>query len=98
MKVAAWAAGVLAIGWLATAASVFYGEGHPPLWFVLMEGAALISFVVAPIGAGAAAIAVWRGWSQGSVGTPRSSVMLLSLNLFFLLVAIGVWLWLLSIT
>lgn len=97
MRVAAWVAGVLAFGWLATAASVFYGEGHPPLWFVLMEGVALVSFVVAPIGAGAAAIAMWRG-RRRDIDTPRSSVALLSMNLFFLLVAIGVWLWLLSIT
>jgi hypothetical protein len=97
MRVSAWAAGVLAIGWLATGASVFYGEGHPPLWFVLMEGVVMISFVVAPIGAGAAAIAIWRGRRRDG-GTPRSSVALLSVNLFFLLVAIGVCLWLLSIS
>jgi hypothetical protein len=97
MKVAIWAAGALAFGWLVTAASLAYPGGHPPAWFILMEGVAMISFVVAPIGAGAAAIAMWRARRQAAA-MPRMAVASLSMNLLFLSVAIGVWLWIMSKT
>jgi hypothetical protein len=97
MKVAVWAAGILAFGWLVTAASLAYPGGHPPAWFVLMEGVVIISFAIAPIGAGAAAIAMWRGRRQ-AIGPPRLAVASLAMNLLFLLVAIGVWLWIMSMT
>jgi hypothetical protein len=97
MKVAVWAAGILAFGWLMTAASLAYPGGHPPAWFVLMEGVVMISFVIAPIGAGAAAIAMWRGQHQAT-GRPRFAVASLAMNLLFLLVAIGIWLWIMSMT
>jgi hypothetical protein len=97
MKVAVWAAGILAFGWLVTAASLAYPGGHPPAWFVLMEGVVIISFVIAPIGAGAAAIAMWRG-QRRAAGAPRLAVVTLVMNLLFLLVAIGIWLWIMSMT
>src|SRR5262245_43039656 len=92
VKVAIWCAGLLAFGWLMTAASLAYPGGHPPGWFILMEGVVMASFVVAPVGAVVAAVVLWRARRQ-AIATPRAAVASLSMNLLFLLLAIGIWLW-----
>ena len=97
MNVAAWTAGAVALGWLATAGTLAFPGGHPPLWFVAGEGVVLASFVLAPIGAAAALVNLWRARRQGT-GTPRLAVAALALNLLFLLVAVALWSWILSMT
>lgn len=93
MKAATWIAGALAFGWLATAGSlVAYPEGHPPLAYVVGAGVVLASFVIAPIGAGAALVELWRARRQGSTAPPLVGTAL-GLNLLFLAVAIGLWFW-----
>jgi hypothetical protein len=95
MRVTAWTAGALAVGWLGTAASALaYPVGHPPMWFVTGEGVILASFVLAPLGAGAALVDLWRARRQ-AVRAPRGTVAALGLNLLFLSVALALWLWIL---
>jgi hypothetical protein len=52
----------------------------------------LLSFLMAPIGAGAAVARVWRARRQGT-RTPRLAVAALALNALFLVVAITLWFW-----
>jgi hypothetical protein len=92
MKVAAWTAGALALGWLVTAGSLAFPGGHPPLTYVVGMGVVLASFVIAPIGAGAALVDLWRARRQNT-STPRLAVAGLALNLLFLAVAVGLWFW-----
>jgi hypothetical protein len=92
MKVAAWTAGALALAWLATAGSLASPGGHPPLTYVVGMGVVLASFVIAPIGTGAALVDLWRARRQNT-STPRLVVAGLVLNLLFLAVAAGVWFW-----
>jgi len=97
-RVAVWAAGALALGWLVAAATALaYPGGHPPAWFVAGEGVVMASFVIAPIGVGAALLSLWRARRQGA-STPHLTVVALASNLLFLLVAVGLWLWLMSVT
>jgi hypothetical protein len=74
-----------------------FGRGHPPAAFVVGEGVVMASFVIAPVGAGAAAFNMWRLRRQG-IGTPRLVAVALGLNLLFLLVACILWVWLLSMS
>jgi hypothetical protein len=98
MKLSLWAVAVLALGWLAVPASALvFGRGHPPAAFVVGEGVVMASFVIAPIGAGAAAFNMWRSRRRGT-GIPRRVAVALGLNLLFLLVACILWLWLLSMS
>ncbi|HET9725450.1 MAG TPA: hypothetical protein VFP28_00950, partial [Gemmatimonadales bacterium] len=75
MKLATWTAGAIAFGWLLTAASLLYGEGHPPAWWVMGEGVMLLSFVLAPIGAIAALVALRRGQRSGPGPTGRGTTL-----------------------
>jgi hypothetical protein len=90
--VATWIAGALAFGWIATAGSLAFSGGHPPLTYVVGAGVVLVSFVIAPIGAGTALVDLWRARRQGA-STPRLAVAALGLNLLFLVVAVGLWFW-----
>lgn len=93
MKGAAWIAGALALGWLATAgAAVALPGGHPPWAYFVGSAVVLLSFVMAPIGAGAALAEVWRARRQGT-RTPHLAVAALGLNALFLVVAITLWFW-----
>lgn len=92
MNVAAWIAVALAFGWLATAGALAFPGGHPPLAYFVGAGVVLVSFVIAPIGAGAAVADLWRARRHGT-RTPRIAVAALGLNLLFLMVAIGLWFW-----
>jgi hypothetical protein len=92
MKVAAWIAGALAFGWLATAGSLAFPGGHPPLAYFVGASVVLVSFLIAPIGAGAALAHLWRARRQGT-RTPRLAVAALGLNLLFLAVAVTLWFW-----
>jgi hypothetical protein len=92
IKVATWIAGAIAFGWLATAASVAFRGGHPPMFYVVGMGVVILSFVIAPIGAAAAVAELWRA-RHGEAGTSRLAVIALAMNLVFLAVAIGVWFW-----
>jgi hypothetical protein len=96
MKLAAWTAGAIALGWLLTAASLLFGEGHPPAWWVMGEGVALLSFVLAPIGMIAALVARQRERRSG-LGDAGRGTTLLTANVAFLVVAVGLWLWMLSL-
>jgi len=90
-KLAVGTAGILAVGWLATAlSSAVIPGGHPPMWYVAGAGVVLASFVIAPLGAGAALTALWRARRAGTGGPPLMLAML-SLNLLFLVIAVGLW-------
>lgn len=69
-------------------------EGHPPLAYVWGMGVAPASFLLAPIGTGAALAGLLRARREGT-GTSFRSVALLGLNLLLLLRAVGfyVWMW-----
>ena len=96
MRVAKWTAGVLALGWLGTAAAgLALPGGHPPAAFVCGEGMVLASFVIAPIGVGAASVELWRARRRGT-GPPPLATAMLGLNLLFLLVAVTLWVWIWS--
>jgi hypothetical protein len=96
MRVANWMAGALGLGWLATAAtSLALPGGHPPAAFVFGEGMVLASFVIAPIGVGAASVELWRARRRGT-GPPPLATAMLGLNLLFLLVAVTLWVWIWS--
>ncbi len=88
-----WTSDALAFGWLATVASgaVFPG-GHPPMWYFVGACVVLASFVVAPIGAGAALTELWRARRQ-AIRTPPIVLAALGFNLLFLAVAAGLWFW-----
>jgi hypothetical protein len=91
MKVAVWIAGALALGWLTTAAvAVALPGGHPPWAYYVGGAVVLLSFLMAPIGAGAALVRVWRARRQAT-RTPRLAVAALGLNALFLVVAITLW-------
>ena len=92
MRVAAWIAGALTFGWLATAAALLFRGGHPPLAYVVGASVVLVSFLLAPIGAGMALTDLWRSRRQHTVA-PRLTVAALGLNLLFLLVAVSSWFW-----
>jgi hypothetical protein len=91
-QVATWTAGAIGIGWLLTAASVAFGGGHPPAFFVVGEGVVLVSVVLAPIGVGAALVALWQARRDARPASGRV-LALLGCNLLFLLTAVGLWLW-----
>lgn len=98
MRVATWTAGAMVLGWLAVAlGALVYPRGHPPAWFVIGEGVVMASFVIAPIGAAAAMFSAWRA-RRHSTGVPRRTWTALALNLVFLLAAVGLWFWLMSVT
>jgi hypothetical protein len=87
-----WIARALALGWLATAgAGVAMPGGHPPAWYVAGGAVVLLSFVLAPIGAGTAVVLMRRARRDGT-STPRGTVAAGWLNLVFLVVAIVLWL------
>jgi hypothetical protein len=91
VKVPAWIAGALALGWLAAAgAAVVLPNGHPPAWYVVGGTVVLLSFVLAPIGVGVALVAMWRARRAGT-SAPRLTVPALWLNMVFLAVAIFLW-------
>jgi hypothetical protein len=91
MKVAAWIAAALALGWFTTAGvAVALPNGHPPWAFYVGGAVVLLSFVMAPIGAGAALVSVRRARRQAT-RTPRLVVAALGLNALFLIVAIILW-------
>lgn len=92
MKLATWTAGAIALGWLLTVASLPFGGGHPPTWWVLGMGVVLFSFVLAPVGAVAAVVALRRE-RRSAAGLSRRPLTLLTVNGAFLLVAVGLWLW-----
>ena len=92
MKVAAWIAGALAAGWLATAGAIAFPGGHPPLAYVVGAGVVLVSFVIAPIGALAALTDLWRARRRGTT-IPRLAMAALGLNLLFLALAVTLWFW-----
>jgi hypothetical protein len=94
MKAAAWIAGALALGWLTTAGvAVALPGGHPPWAYYIGSAVVLLSFVMAPIGAGAALVSVWRDRRQAA-RTPRLALAALGLNAMFLVVALTLWFWL----
>ena len=64
--------------------------GHPPAWYVVGGAVVLLSFVLAPIGAGAAVVLMRRARRDGT-STPRLTVAAGWLNIGFLIVAIGLW-------
>ena len=90
---AIWIAGAIAVGWLATVASlVAGGEGHPPLWYFVGGAVVLGSFVLAPIGAGLA-LAGLRAARRRGAPAPRGLTAAFRLNAAFLAIAIALWLW-----
>jgi hypothetical protein len=98
MRFAVWAAAALTVGWLAVgAAELIYGRGHPPAWFVVGEGVVMASFVIAPIGILAGVIALWRARKE-TVTVPQITAAALGLNMLFLAVAVGFWVWLMTVT
>jgi hypothetical protein len=95
LAVAAWIAGALTLGWLTTAGAVaFGGKGHPPLWYYLGAAVVLASYLLAPIGSGAALAGLLRARREGTRAS-RLPWAWFGLNLLFLLVAVGlaVWIW-----
>jgi hypothetical protein len=93
MKGAAWIAGILAFGWLITAGvAVTMPGGHPPGAYFAGSIVVLLSFVMAPIGAGAALVELRRALRHAA-RPPRLAVAALGLNALFLVVAIALWLW-----
>jgi hypothetical protein len=92
MKVAAWIAAALTVGWLATAGALAFPGGHPPLVYVVGAGVVLVSFLIAPVGAGAALVSLWRA-RRGGTTTPLLTRAALGLNLLYLGVSIALWLW-----
>jgi hypothetical protein len=92
MKVAAWTAGALALGWLTTAGSLAFQGGHPPFAYLVGMSVLLATFVLAPIGAGAAMVDLWRARHR-KTSASRPPVAGLALNLLFLVVAVGLWYW-----
>jgi hypothetical protein len=88
LRVALWIARGLAVGWLATVVTgLALPGGHPPLVFDFGYAVILASFVLAPIGIGAAGLEVWRARRQATV-VPRRTLAILGANLLFLLVAL----------
>ena len=95
IKVASWIAGALVLGWLGTAAAgLALPGGHPPAAFVFGEGVALASYLIAPVGVGAALLELWPARRRGT-GAPPLALAMLGMNALFLLVAIalGLWIW-----
>jgi len=97
MKLATWTAVVIALGWILTVAWLPFSGGHPPTFWVMGMGVILSSFVLAPIGAIAALLALRRQRRAGNGSTGRITT-LLSSNVAFLAVAVGLWLWILTLT
>jgi hypothetical protein len=90
-KAAVWIAGALALGWIVTAGSaVALPGGHPPSWYFVGGLVVLLSFPLAPIGAGAALVVMRRARREGTI-VPRLTVAALWLNLLFLVAAIVLW-------
>jgi hypothetical protein len=89
LRVADWIARALAVGWVATILTgLVLPGGHPPLVFDVGYAVIVASFVLAPIGIGAAGIEVLRARRQ-AVGVPRWTLVILWVNALFLLVALG---------
>ena len=93
VRIATWIAGALALGWVATAGSgLLMPGGHPPAWFVVGEGVVMVSYVLAPIGILAAALALVRA-RRARMSKPSRAVTMLTANAAFLLVAVCLGLW-----
>jgi hypothetical protein len=95
LRVETWTAGALALGWLGTAAAgLALPSGHPPAAFVVGEGVVLASYLIAPVGIGAASLGLWHARRQGT-GAPPLTVAMLGVNALFLVVALGLgwWIW-----
>lgn len=96
MKLAAWIAGALCVGWLITVGvAVAFPGGHPPFSFYAGGVVVLLSLVMAPIGARRAFVSV-REARRETTRPPRGAVALLILNALLLGVAslpllIGLW-------
>ena len=90
-KVSAWISGALAFGWLATVAAVFaLPGGHPPSAYFIGGAVVLLSFVMAPIGAGMALLSMRRS-RRARTNATRLTVSALWLNTLLLLWAIFLW-------
>ena len=82
---------VLTFGWLAAVAAVFaLPGGHPPWAYFIGGTVVLLSFVMAPVGAGMALVVMRRSRRAGT-STPRLMVAALWMNT--LLFAWAVFLW-----
>jgi hypothetical protein len=93
MRLAVGTVRALALGWLATLlSSAVFPAGHPPMWYVVGAGVVLASFVMAPVGAGAALTALWQAQRLGT-GRPPMLWVAFGLNLLLLGVAVGLWIW-----
>src|SRR5262245_34551586 len=89
LRVADWIARALVVGWVATIVTgVVLPGGHPPLVFGVGYAVIVASFVLAPVGIGAASIEVLRARRQAA-GVPRWTLVVLGLNVLLLLVAVG---------
>lgn len=94
MTVAGWTSAALAIGWLGVAvAGLAMPGGHPPAAFVMGEGVVMVSYLIAPLGVGAASLDLWRARHRG-VRAPRAAG-LLAVNALLLLVALALGWWIL---
>jgi protein-S-isoprenylcysteine O-methyltransferase Ste14 len=93
IRVATWTAAALALGWIITVGALaFSDEGHPPLWYYLGAFVVLASSFLAPIGTGAALAGIWRS-RRAHTQLPPRAVAVLGVNLLFLTIAVGLWLW-----
>ena len=90
---AVWIAGAIAVGWVATVASVIAGgEGHPPLWYFVGGAVVIGSFVLAPIGAGLALAGLRVARRRGEPAR-RGLTVAFWVNAASLAIAIAVWIW-----
>lgn len=66
----------------------------PTAAFVVAEGVVLMSYLIAPLGVGAASLDIWRARRRGTRAAPLALAML-GVNGLFLLVAVAlsVWIW-----
>lgn len=87
MKLAAWIAGALCVGWLITAGiAVAFPGGHPPFSFYAGGLVVLLSLVMAPIGVRRALVSV-REARRERITPQRGAVALLILNGLLMVVA-----------
>jgi hypothetical protein len=89
LRVADWTARGLAVGWLGTVVTgLALPGGHPPVVFDVGYAVIVASFVLAPVGIGAAGIEAWRARREPT-GVPRRTLAILGPNMLFLLVALA---------